>query len=99
MCQEFIMSMYANESIAPVVVTSAQRLTEEQLDNLKTKMAEKIGCKDVKLIEEVDASLLGGFTVTWGFPDPEDLSIPTDGIDLSLATILKKKALNQGVLV
>lgn len=98
-CQEFISTMYNNENIAPVVVRSAQRLSEEQIDSLKIKMREKTGCSDVKLIASVDASMVGGFVVEWGFPDPEDLSSPTEGVDLSLSNILRKKALNQGVLI
>merc|ERR1711933_422870 len=96
--QEFVGKLYEAQSIAPVKVCCAQRLTEEQVEGIKEKMKEKTGASDIKLIIEVDSSLLGGFTVEWGFPDPEDLSTPTDGIDLSLQSILARAALNQGVL-
>jgi len=96
--QEFVSKLYDSQGIAPVKVSCAQRLTDEQMEGIKEKMKEKTGANDIKLIVEVDASLLGGFTVEWGYPDPEDLSTPTDGIDLSLKAILAKAALNQGVL-
>merc|ERR1712218_118119 len=96
--KEFVNKLYDSQSIAPVKVTSAQRLTEDQIQALKEKMLEKTGTKDIKLILQVDASLNAGFTVEWGFPDPEDLGTPTDGIDLSLKTILERAALNKGVL-
>merc|ERR1719221_120393 len=95
--QEFVGQLYDQQSIAPVKVC-AERLTEEQLEGIKEKMKEKTGASDIKMIVLVDPGLLGGFTVEWGFPDPEDLSTPTDGIDLSLKAVLAKAALNEGVL-
>merc|ERR1712061_755977 len=96
--QEFVGQLYDQQSIAPFKVVCAERLTEEQLEGIKEKMKEKTGASDIKMIVFVYPGLLGGFTVEWGFPDPEDLSTPTDGIDLSLKAVLAKAALNEGVL-
>mmetsp|Transcript_56696 Transcript_56696/g.156940 ORF Transcript_56696/g.156940 Transcript_56696/m.156940 type:complete len:304 (+) Transcript_56696:91-1002(+) len=97
-CHEFVCSLYDAQSIAPVVVRSAQRLTSEQIKNITDKMKAKTGASDIKLVTEVDASLLGGFIIEWGFTDPENLNTPTEGIDLSLKNYLKKSAINQGVI-
>eukprot|EP00421_Protoceratium_reticulatum_P019334 CAMPEP_0168380048 /NCGR_PEP_ID=MMETSP0228-20121227/12157_1 /TAXON_ID=133427 /ORGANISM="Protoceratium reticulatum, Strain CCCM 535 (=CCMP 1889)" /LENGTH=299 /DNA_ID=CAMNT_0008393097 /DNA_START=49 /DNA_END=948 /DNA_ORIENTATION=+ len=98
-CNEYVTSLYDKQSIAPVVVRSAQRLTPEQIESVKEKMKAKTGAADIKLVCEVDAGLLGGFIIEWGFPDPENLATPTEGIDLSLKTYLTKRAINQGVVV
>lgn len=98
-CQEFVAELYRSESIAPVKVRCAARLSEDQLEAIKEKMKAKTGSENIKLIVEVDAGLLGGFVVEWGYPDPEDLNTPTDGIDLSLKNVLSKAALGKGVLV
>eukprot|EP00418_Pyrodinium_bahamense_P066840 CAMPEP_0179094372 /NCGR_PEP_ID=MMETSP0796-20121207/43277_1 /TAXON_ID=73915 /ORGANISM="Pyrodinium bahamense, Strain pbaha01" /LENGTH=295 /DNA_ID=CAMNT_0020792043 /DNA_START=65 /DNA_END=952 /DNA_ORIENTATION=- len=97
-CKEYVASLYDNQSIAPVVVRSAQRLSEEQMNNIKEKMKAKTGAADIKLVTEVDAGLLGGFIIEWGFTDPENLATPTEGIDLSLKNYLRKSAINQGVI-
>jgi len=98
-CREYVASLYFTQSIAPVVVRSAQRLTEEQAEAVKEKMKEKAGCSAVKLVNEVDGSLLAGFVIEWGFTDPENLVAPTEGIDLSLKRFLEKRAIDTGVLV
>ncbi len=56
---------YEAFSIAEVFVTSAEALTEQQRSRLTEKLAAKLG-KTVKLIESVDASLLGGMVVQYG---------------------------------
>jgi len=97
-CKEYVASLYFTNSIAPVKVRSAQPLSEEQKEAIKEKMKEKTGAADIKLVAEVDGSLLGGFVIEWGFVDPENLDTPSEGVDLSLQTILTKKALDNGVL-
>jgi F-type H+-transporting ATPase subunit delta len=96
---EYVASLYQQQSIAPVLVKSAQRLSEEQQKSIKDKMKEKTGAKDIKLVMEVDASLLAGFTLEWGYTDPELLAAPCEGIDLSLKNYLRKSALNEGVVL
>jgi F-type H+-transporting ATPase subunit delta len=98
LAEEFVNTLYSTQSIAPVRVVSAQRLTEAQIGDIKNKMKAKTGASDIKLVQEVDAGLLGGFRVEWGFTDPEGLGTPTEGVDLSLKSFLQKAALNQGVV-
>ena len=38
----------------------------------------------VKLVPEVDPTLIGGFTLEWGYTDPVNLYAPTHGVDMSL---------------
>mmetsp|Transcript_11368 Transcript_11368/g.12545 ORF Transcript_11368/g.12545 Transcript_11368/m.12545 type:complete len:101 (-) Transcript_11368:172-474(-) len=95
---EYVQAMYFVQSITPVRVTSAQRLTEDQLAKIKQKMISKAGTKDVKLVAEVDENLIGGLTVEWGYTDPVQLYAPTHGVDLSLKNILNKRALEKGVV-
>lgn len=95
---EYVQAMYFVQSITPVRVTSAQRLTEDQLEKIKQKMISKAGTKDVKLVAEVDENLIGGLTVEWGYTDPVQLYAPTHGVDLSLKNILNKRALEKGVV-
>ncbi|CAE8597629.1 unnamed protein product [Polarella glacialis] len=68
---QFVTTLYQQQSIAPVTVKSAQRLTEAQQASIKAKMKAKLGVQDIKLIQEVDASLLAGFFLEWGYVDPE----------------------------
>eukprot|EP00435_Cladocopium_sp_Y103_P012855 s946_g3.t1 len=95
---EYVQSMYYLQSITPVRVTSAQRLTDDQLAKIKEKMKSKCGTKDVKLVAEVDPNLIGGLTLEWGYTDPVQLYAPTHGVDLSLKNILNKRALQKGVV-
>ncbi|CAK9076630.1 unnamed protein product [Durusdinium trenchii] len=94
---EFVQAMYFNNAITPVKVTSAQRLSDEQKDKIKEKMSSKVGT-DIKLLEDVDPGLLGGFKLEWGYQDPDRLIAPSQGVDLSLKFILNKRALQKGVV-
>jgi len=98
-CLEYIQSLYHRQSITPVTVRVAQRLTAEQLEKLKEKMREKADTDDVKIHMEVDANLIGGLQVEWGYNDPEALYAPSHGIDLSLKRILNQQALETAGLV
>lgn len=97
-CFEYVQSLYWNQGITPVRVTSAQRLTEDQISKIKEKMKGKVDTTDVKIITEIDPSLLGGFTLEWGYTDPILLTAPTYGLDFSLKEILSKRALQRGVV-
>lgn len=96
-CQEYVKSLYDGQGVVPVVVSSAQPMSDEQKQALTEKMKIKTGAKDVKLICKVLPELLGGFTIDWGFTDPQLLLVPTQGEDLSLKTLLAKKAILKGV--
>lgn len=95
---EYVQSMYYKQSITPIRVTSAQRLTGDQLQKIEQKMKGKVGTTDVKLVAEVDPNLIGGLTLEWGYTDPVNLYAPTHGVDLSLKNILNKRALQKGVV-
>jgi len=95
---EYVQAMYYNQSITPVRVRSAQRLTEDQLSKIADKMKGKVGTTDVKIVQEVDPNLLGGLTLEWGYTDPEKLYAPSHGVDLSLKNVLNKRALEKGVV-
>merc|ERR1719362_2792501 len=41
--QEFVSTLYDIQEIAPVKVTCAQRMTEDQMEGIKEKMKEKTG--------------------------------------------------------
>ena len=94
---EYVQSTYYTNSVTPVRVTSAQRLTQDQMEKIKLKMEAKVGT-DVRLVQEVSPSLLGGLTLEWGYTDPDKLYAPTHGVDLSLKNILNKRAIQKGVI-
>eukprot|EP00415_Alexandrium_ostenfeldii_P001097 UN1097 len=96
--KEYVAELYYNQSIAPVTIKSATVLSDEQLESIKEKMKAKTGTEDVKLITEIDGSLMAGLTIEWGYTDPEKLENPTNGIDLSLKSYLQKAAVNEGVI-
>ncbi|CAE7247703.1 atpD [Symbiodinium natans] len=98
-CLEYVQSAYFKESVAPVKVTSAVRLSEAQKEKIIEKMKVKCETDSIKLIEEVDGNLISGFKLEWGYIDPEKLDAPSHGVDLSLRNILNKKALQVGGLV
>ncbi|CAE7239280.1 atpD [Symbiodinium pilosum] len=98
-CLEYVQAAFFKESVAPVRVTSAVRLSEEQKNKIIDKMKVKCETDSIKLIEEVDANLISGFKLEWGFIDPVNLDAPSNGVDLTLRNILNKKALQVGGLV
>merc|ERR1719198_547631 len=98
LCMEYVSELYNMQEIVPVKVTSSSRLSAAQIEAIKEKMKAKTGASDVKLVQAIDASLLGGFVVEWGFSDPENMDTATEGVDLSLKNVLSKAALNQGVV-
>eukprot|EP00439_Symbiodinium_sp_Y106_P019690 s4607_g2.t1 len=81
------------ESVSPVKVTSAVRLTDDQKSKIIEKMKVKCETDSIKLIEEIDGNLISGFKLEWGYIDPVNLDAPSHGVDLSLQNILNKKAL------
>ena len=54
---------------------------------------------DIKLVQEVDPTLIGGFKVEYDYTDPANMFNPSKAEDLTLKTLLKKKALNKGVVI
>jgi len=98
-CSEYVKRLYFTQSIAPVKVTSAEKLTEDQKNEIKAKMTAKIGVQDVKLLEEVDGGLLAGFVVEWNYLDPEKMHCPTESLDYSMKSHLDKMALAKGIVV
>merc|ERR1712187_683411 len=75
--QQYVQTLYISQSVAPVKVTSASILTDDQKDQIKEKMKAKLEVDDIKLICEYDTSLLGGFKLEYGYTDPDTLLVPT----------------------
>merc|ERR1711972_170146 len=95
----YMQQVYRAQSIEPVLVKSAEKLSEDQAESIKEKMKAKLGVSDIKLVTETDGSLVSGMTLAWGFQDPDNLKCPTQGLDLSFAKVLEKAALKEGVVI
>eukprot|EP00930_Biecheleria_cincta_P047574 TRINITY_DN32_c0_g2_i1.p1 TRINITY_DN32_c0_g2~~TRINITY_DN32_c0_g2_i1.p1 ORF type:complete len:255 (+),score=56.65 TRINITY_DN32_c0_g2_i1:91-855(+) len=98
-CTEYVQTLYFTQSIAPVKVTAADKLSEEQKNEIKDRMKARLGVQDVKLVVVVDGGLLAGFKVEWGYLDPEKLYCPSSSIDLSMKSHMNKMALAKGIVV
>lgn len=61
-CEEFTRRYNVDHNIAEAVVTSAVKLSEEQLAALKEKL-EKLSGKKISLLQKTDASVLAGLRV------------------------------------
>jgi len=92
-------NLYQQQSWVPVRVISAQTLTEEQKDAIKTKMMKITGADDIKMVTKIDGDLLGGFKIEYNFLDCDSMSDPQDGLDYSLKKALQRAAVSQGVLL
>jgi len=97
--EHFMVEVYEQQGIEPVNAIVATPLTEEQAEAIKAKMKAMLKATDIKLNVKVDPSLMAGMIVEYGYDDPEDVSDPSFRLDLSLSTVLRKAALQQGVLV
>jgi len=96
---EYVQSGYFKESVSPVKITSAVRLTEAQKAQVIEKMKVKCETTNIKLIEEVDAGLVSGFKLEWGYLDPVNLEAPSFFVDKTLKSVLSQKALEEAGLV
>jgi ATP synthase F1 delta subunit len=99
MCQQFVVHLYDQQSIAPVVVTSAQPLTNKQAESIKDKMKGMLKVADIKLVQKVDSVLVGGFKVEYNFLDPENPDVGINCIDLSMKRAFEDAALSEGVVM
>lgn len=61
-CDEFIDRYNSDHKIAQAVVTSAVKLSEQQMDALKAKL-EKLSQKQVYLVQKTDPLVIGGLRV------------------------------------
>jgi len=93
-CQEYVSNLYVMQSIAPVVVTSAEKLSKQHAEAIKDKMRAKIGVNDIKLVQHVNPNLIAGFRVEWGFTDPELLDAGSEMIDMTFKATVQKAALD-----
>jgi ATP synthase F1 delta subunit len=93
-CQEYMSNLYVMQSIAPVVVVSAQKLSEEHAAAIKEKMKARIGVNDIKLVTRVDSNLIAGFKIMWGFTDPELLDAGSEMLDYTFKAAVEKSALD-----
>jgi ATP synthase F1 delta subunit len=96
---QYMLDQYRTQKIMPVRVQSAKRLTEAQKEKIITKMIAKTGASDIKLVLEVLPALKAGLTIEWAFTDPDVMTSPTEGLDLSLKSVVKKAATKEGVPV
>eukprot|EP00929_Paragymnodinium_shiwhaense_P007920 TRINITY_DN111845_c0_g1_i1.p1 TRINITY_DN111845_c0_g1~~TRINITY_DN111845_c0_g1_i1.p1 ORF type:complete len:315 (-),score=89.49 TRINITY_DN111845_c0_g1_i1:143-1021(-) len=97
---EFYMKdLYTQQKIEPVRVKVAQRLSPEQQETIKEKMKAKTGAADIKLVQEISTELVAGFVLEWAFTDPDMMTCPTEGLDLSLKNVVKRAATKEGVPV
>jgi len=97
--EQYMLEAYEQQGIEPVTVISATPLSDEQVEKLKAKMAATTGATDIKLLQKLDPGLVAGMVIEYGYDDPEDMSNPSNSLDLSLKTTLRKAALKEGVLV
>ena len=70
-----------------------------QKDKIIAKMIAKTGASDIKLVVEILPALKAGLMIEWGFTDPDVMTSPTEGLDLSLKNVVKKAATKEGVPV
>merc|ERR1711966_577532 len=83
--------LYCEETDTQVAtVTSAVQLENEQQFLIAKKLQEMTGAKNIKLKPQVDASLIGGFVVTYGANGSQQ-------IDMSVSGQLEKVASSMGV--
>ena len=61
-CEEFTRRYNVDHNIAEAVVTSAKKLSEEQMEALKAKLEQMSG-KKVSLAQHIDSSVLAGLRV------------------------------------
>lgn len=87
---EYVQTLYLNQSVAPVRVTSAVPLSDEQKDKIKEKMKSKLDVDDIKLVCDYDAGLMAGVLLEWGFTDPDNMEIATESADLTMSSYLEK---------
>jgi len=97
--EHFMLEIYEQQGIHPVTVISASPLTDEQVETIMAKMKAKLKATDIKLNLKLDPTLMAGMVVEYGYEDPEDYSDAGSRLDLSLQTVLRKAALQEGVLV
>jgi len=95
----YMEELYKEQNIVPARVISAQILTDEQRDSIKTKLKKITGADDIKLVSSVNADLLGGFKLEYNFLDADNMRGPQEALDYSLKTVLQKAAVSQGVLL
>eukprot|EP00929_Paragymnodinium_shiwhaense_P114789 TRINITY_DN832_c0_g1_i1.p1 TRINITY_DN832_c0_g1~~TRINITY_DN832_c0_g1_i1.p1 ORF type:complete len:228 (+),score=92.15 TRINITY_DN832_c0_g1_i1:743-1426(+) len=95
----YMKQQYKSQKIEPVRIRCAQRLTDEQQEKIKEKMKAKTGAENISLIIEVSNELVAGFVLEWGFTDPDTLTCPTEGLDLSMRNVVKRAAVKEGVPV
>jgi len=53
-------------NVTNVKLTTATAVDQATVDNIINKLKSKENIKEIKLVHEVDASLIGGFVLTYG---------------------------------
>lgn len=86
----FMQYLYEDQSIASVIATTAQPLTEEEANGIKKMMASKLGVADIKLKNVVDENIRGGFILKYNFEDEDKMINPNATWDASYVEQLDK---------
>mmetsp|Transcript_57460 Transcript_57460/g.136625 ORF Transcript_57460/g.136625 Transcript_57460/m.136625 type:complete len:336 (-) Transcript_57460:94-1101(-) len=92
-CTAYSTLLYKSQSVSPVIVRSAQTLSDAQKSAIEKKMKAKIGVEEVKLINVVEASLIAGFRIEWNFRDPVTMTGPKEKEDISFSRALERALL------
>mmetsp|Transcript_18057 Transcript_18057/g.25370 ORF Transcript_18057/g.25370 Transcript_18057/m.25370 type:complete len:96 (+) Transcript_18057:65-352(+) len=82
--------LYKAQSVAPVLVRSAQPLSEDQQEKIKSKMQAKLGVQEIKLVTRVEASLIAGLQIEWDFADPMNYVDPKGKEDISFMRAIER---------
>mmetsp|Transcript_4606 Transcript_4606/g.11140 ORF Transcript_4606/g.11140 Transcript_4606/m.11140 type:complete len:321 (+) Transcript_4606:68-1030(+) len=89
-CKEYASMLYKSQSIAPVLVRSAQALSGGQKKTIEAKMTKRLGVEKVKLESRVEASLIAGLQIEWDFEDPVNLVDPQSREDISFSRAIER---------
>eukprot|EP00971_Amphidinium_carterae_P075830 1498278-Amphidinium_carterae.1 len=89
-CTAYTKMLYTKESVAPVLVRSAQPLSEAQEEKIKSKMLAKLGVQEIKLVTRVEASLIAGLQIEWDFADPVNYVDPKGQEDISFSRAIER---------
>lgn len=98
LADEYLATLYETQQIVAVSVASAQPLTEEQKETIKEKMKARTGASDIKLVCNVDSTLIAGLKISYNFVDQESMAVPTLGMDMTMKAYLEEAALRKGVV-
>jgi len=89
-CTAYSKMLYKSQAVSPVLVRSAQPLTDGQKSAIEKRMKTRLGVEEVKLITTVEEQLIAGFQIEWNFKDPVNLTSPADKEDITFSRAVQK---------